>query len=238
MQLKILKYGNLMGTPDAKEMLLRTGPGSDEAHSLWNDIAGIKYAFGYNGQCTSALVLDPENTDCFPALVDPSYMTATCLETVEPLLRALSSLGISQESVRSVLVTHNHLDHYDPRVLEHLPNARAYAHPDSRIPGCQPFDPGRFGNSIMALDTPGHGGPHTSYILDLDDPLISACLAGDLIMSQAHFLAIKHPLSFTDVAQGLASIDLILRELAGRDRRYKLIFPGHGLPFFAVPPVS
>jgi glyoxylase-like metal-dependent hydrolase (beta-lactamase superfamily II) len=150
-------------------------------------------------------------------------------------LQAVTRAGVTPTEVKSILLTHDHPDHFDSGILDHLPNAVPYAHPDSNVPQCEPFDPERFGDSSIALDPPGHGGPHSSYIVDLDDFDCAVCLAGDLIMNQAHFLDRDHPLSFADVHQGKKSIETVLKALRARDRKHALVFPGHGLPFFAPP---
>jgi len=237
-ELRILKHGNLMGTPDAKEMLLRAGPGSDPAHQLWEEIAEIKTSFGYSGQCTSALIIDEERPEAFPALFDPSYLTVACdymsTESIDRALEAISAAGFPPAEIKSVLVSHFHPDHFDPRLLDNLHNAVAYSHAEAYIPGCQPLDQKKFGDSIVALNTPGHGGPHTSYLLKLPKYDLAVCLAGDLVMSHAHYLAREHPLSFTDPKEGLASIATVWQELKQMKCKHALVFPGHGLPFFAL----
>lgn len=234
MELRLLKAGNLMGSPDAKAMQLRAGPGSQEAHALWLDIARIKTAFGYDGGCTSLLLDEPDLPAAFPALVDPSWITPAVgvEDALERALTTIRAAGHEPDAVRSVLVTHAHPDHFDPRLLDHLPRATAYAHPDAPIAGCRPFEPGLFGGRVEALSTPGHGGPHTSYLFELDAYRLAACAAGDLVMSHAHYLDRRHPLAFSEPERGLESIERVRRALAVRGRAYSLVFPGHGLPFF------
>ncbi len=236
MELRVLKYGNLMGTPDAKEILLRAGPGSELAHARWLEMARIKTAFGYNGQCTSVLLVDEEPSDAFPALVDPSFLTATgdAAAAVTTALTMIRDAGVKPDAIKTVLVTHAHADHFDPRLLAELPQAQAYCHPQAPIDGCKDFDPDRFAGKITALNTPGHGGPHSSYLLELAEFDLSICLAGDLIMSHAHYLARQHPLSFTQPEQGLASIEAVRKAMLQRGRQYNMVFPGHDLPFFLL----
>ena len=236
MELKILKTGNLMGTPDVKDMLHEADPGSDKATALWEDIAKIKQTLGYNGQCTSLLLQEPKYPEAFPALVDPSWVDATPDSAGEEgpklALEAISKAGIDPKDIKSILITHRHLDHFDDRLLDHLPNASCYAHPKSLLRGCDPVTEERFGDSILALNTPGHGCPHSSYIVDLEDLGLSVCLAGDLIMNQAHYLSRRQPLSFENLEQAERSLEVVLQTLVQRFRKYAMLFPGHGLPFF------
>lgn len=236
MELIIAKYGNLMGSPDLKQMMHELGPASRAADKLWDDLAAIKYKLGLNGQSTSAALLEPDCPALFPALVDFSWICADPASSGEQSLRyaldGVTNARLRFDEVRSVLITHPHPDHHDPRILEHLPNARVLAHPYSGIPGAAPLDPAAMPPSFMAIDTPGHGTPHCSYIADLRRYDLSVCIAGDLIMSHAHFLSLDKPLSFTDAEAGRRSVRDVMDALASRPTKYKLILPGHDIPFF------
>lgn len=237
-EIELLQMGNLMGSPDCKEKQWRAGPGTEAAHAVWEEIARIKAAFGLDGRCTSALLREPSVPEAFPAVVDLSGVTpGPSPGDPEPVARALGLLearGVAPTDVRSVLVTHFHPDHFDPRLLEHLTEASAFGPVTSGHPALAPFSAERFGGLVDALDTPGHGGPHLSYFVDLPQLDLAVCLAGDLIMSHAHFLSLDHPLSFTDAEAGKASVEAVLAALAARGRAHRLIVPGHDAPFFSV----
>ncbi len=224
MKLSSLKTGNLLGSPDVKELLRLCDEAGGSTDALWAELAGIKQALGTSGQCSTFLIEEPSRPDLFPALVDPSPGALT--------LEALRERGLGRELIRSVLVTHAHGDHFDPALLRELPHAAAYAHAASRVPGCRPFPQEAFGPGLIALDTPGHGGPHSSYVLDLPGLDLAACLAGDLIMSHAHYLSLEHPYSFADHEAGRRSVAAVLDALKRRGRRHQVICPGHGAPFF------
>jgi glyoxylase-like metal-dependent hydrolase (beta-lactamase superfamily II) len=228
MEIVILKHGDLAGSPDCKELLRRAGAGTPAAHAVWDEIFAIKTALGLDGRSTSALLLEPALPDAFPAVVDLSYVTPAGVpgDPVEAALSRLRELGLEPGDVRSALVTHQHADHCDPRLLARLSGAIAFG------PGLAPFDAARFGGLVEALDTPGHGGQHTSYVVDLQRLDAAACLAGDLVMSHAHFLSLDHPLAFADHAAGRASVERVGAALRRRGRRFDLIVPGHGTPFF------
>jgi glyoxylase-like metal-dependent hydrolase (beta-lactamase superfamily II) len=230
MELVILKHGDLMGSPDCKELLRRAGAGTPAAHAVWEELFAIKTALGLGGRSTSALLLEPALPDAFPAVVDLSYVTpgGSIDDPIEAALSRLREQGLGPGGVRSALVTHQHADHCDARLLARLPAAVAYG------PGLAPFDAAHFGGLVEALDTPGHGGPHVSYVVDLPRLDAAVCLAGDLVMSHAHFLSLDHPLAFADHAAGRASVERVTAALRGRGRRHDLIVPGHGPPFFLV----
>ena len=236
MELQLIKTGNLMGTPDVKALQWAAGPGSGGAHDLWLGIERIKAAFGYDGGCTTALLRDDSRPEAFPALLDPSWILPVGgmseEQAIEGALAALSAHGLEPDQIRSVLITHDHPDHFHPRLLQHLPKATAYTHPDMPISSCHAFDSKRFGPGLSALPTPGHWGPHTSFLFELARFDLAVCAAGDLIMNHAHFLDRKHPLSFRDPQQGLTSIDAVIEALSARGSRFKMILPGHGRPFF------
>lgn len=238
MELRALKYGDLMGSPDIKDLLLAAGPGSEVAHDTWAAAARIKWAFGWTGHATSVLLLDPSRPDAFPAWVDPSWITpdpATHGEAaVDTALEALAGAGHAPEDVRTVLVTHDHMDHVDPRVLGRLPNAVVHAPDGAIVPGATAFDPERLDGLVAALDTPGHWGPHVSYVVDLEGYDATLCLAGDLIMSHAHLLALDHPLSCADHDATRRSLRAVLAEMDARPTRFKLLLPGHDRPVFVT----
>ena len=236
MEMHLLKIGNLMGTPDVKALQWAAGPGSEAAHELWLGIERIKTRFGYDGSCTTVLLRNDLRPDAFPTLVDPSWIlpigSRTEDQAIQIGLTALADQGLQPDQIQSVLITHDHPDHFHPRLLEHLPKATAFSHPNMPIVGCKSFDADRFGPGLTALPTPGHWGPHTSFLIDQPDLDLVVCAAGDLVMNHAHFLDRNHPLSFTRPDQGLASIELVIDALANRGRRFRLILPGHGRPFF------
>jgi glyoxylase-like metal-dependent hydrolase (beta-lactamase superfamily II) len=236
MELRILKYGNLAGSPDVKEMLFRAGPGTPPAQALWQDLFAIKRALGLNGQSTTALLLEPAIPSAFPAIVDFSFISAAPEShndsSVQAALASLGEQGLSPKEIKSLLCTHLHPDHFDARLTSHLTEATVFVPPDTRVPGSAPFSPAHFDGLVDMVATPGHGGPHCSYLFDLPELDLSVCLAGDLIMSHAHYLSPDHPLSFTDAAEGQASIELVKHALAARGRRFRTVVPGHDIPFF------
>ena len=239
MELRILKYGNLMGSPDLKEMMSALEPDTKAADRLWDDVYRIKIAFGLNGQSTSALLLEPECPDLFPALVDASWLCADPASytdsSVKAGLDAIKNAGVNPEDIRSHFVTHPHGDHLDPRLMQRLPNARVLAHPDTRIPGATPLTDDICPAGFLAFDTPGHGTPHCSFIADLSQHNLSVLMAGDLIMSHAHYLSLDHPKSFTDPVAGKDSVNRALQSLSAKPTKYKMILPGHDIPFFVTP---
>jgi len=237
MDLKIAKYGNLTGSPDLKEKLYRAGPDTPESHELFEELFDLKLWLGLNGQCTSLILLEPDYPDMFPALVDFSYLAADPAthneSTVEAALQAIKDAGLQPEQVKSILVTHPHGDHYDPRLLQHLPNATPYSDPGAASPGIKPLNSEDIPGTLVSLNTPGHGGPHASFIVDIPERNVSLAVAGDLIMSHAHFLSLDHPLSFTDPGAGKESVGALIEALNARPTRFKMILPGHDIPFFA-----
>lgn len=236
MELKILKYGNLMGSPDMKKMMHDLGPSSAAADKLWDDLAAVKLAFGLDGRSTSALLIEPDCPALFPALVDCSFMCADPAsyteKSVDAALEAVAAAGLRPDDIKSCLVTHPHGDHFDPRLVARLKNAKVLAYPDSKIPGAAPLPLDKLPPSIAALDTPGHGTPHCSYIVDIAARGLAVLIAGDLIMSHAHWLSLDHPMSFSDPAAGRSSVDAAVKALAARGMKYKMILPGHDIPFF------
>ena len=196
----------------------------------------IKIAFGLNGQSTSALLLEPSCTELFPALVDCSYLCADPASytdaSVRAALDAVNAAGVEPAEIRSHFVTHPHGDHLDPRLAQHFPNAKIYAHPDSKIPGARPLAAEMCPPTLLALNTPGHGTPHCSFIVDIREHDLSVCIAGDLIMSHAHFLSLDHPLSFADHEAGRRSVAAVMDALASRKTKHWMILPGHDIPFF------
>ncbi len=239
MQVYILKYGNLTGSPDIKAMQWQSGVGTPEAHELFEDLFRIKLAWGLNGQSTSLLLMNSKAPEFFPAVVDLSYITPDPLshtpETIRTALDRLADFDLRPEHIKSMLVTHPHGDHFDRRLLEFLPQATLIEPPVTqsdrksaeRAPGLSKW--------IEIIDTPGHAGPHQSFLFDQTDLDCSVCIAGDLIMSQAHFFNLDHPLAFSNSQQGKKSVAEILEALQRRSTKYKLIVPGHDIPFFANP---
>jgi len=233
MKMTILKYGNLMGSPDLKAKMSALGDDDKAIDKLWDDCFEIKMALGLDGRSTSALLTDESRPDIFPAVVDLSYVCAdpsTYMTADYAAIAAIAAAGIDAEDVKSFLITHPHGDHLDPRVLHLLPNARLLAHPDSKISGASALPEGIPG--LIALNTPGHGTPHCSFIADLDDMDASVLIAGDLIMSHAHYLSLDEPIAFSDPAAGRRSVAAALDALNARPTTYRLILPGHDIPFF------
>ena len=234
MKLTIVRTGNLLGSPDVKRLLHEREQAGGSTDELWDELARIKLALGYDGQCSIFLLEEPARPDLFPALVDPCFVgtgPARSGSSVEAGLGALGQQGLAPEQIRSVLLTHAHPDHVDRRLLSALPHATAYAHGDSGVPGCEPFPQDRFGPSLVALDTPGHGCSHSSYVLELAELELAVCLAGDLIMSHAHYLDLEHPYAFADHDAGRRSVEAVLAALRKTGRRHCAICPGHGRPF-------
>jgi len=238
MELLALKYGDLMGSPDTKDLLLDQGPGSEAAHQVWLAVAGIKLAFGWSGQATSVALVEPGVPEGFPAWIDPSFISpdpATHGDaSVDAAIEGLRRVGIEPRAVRTVLVTHDHGDHVDSRVLERLPDAVVMAPEGALVPGAVGFDAARLGDRVTRLDTPGHWGAHASYLVDLPQHDLSICIAGDLVMSHAHVLASDHPLAFADHAAARASLGRVIAALDARPTRFKMILPGHDRPFFVT----
>ena len=238
MQLHVIKYGDLMGSPDTKDILLEAGPGTDDAHEQWLAMAEAKLALGWSGQATSALLLAPDHPRGFPAWLDPSFISpdpATHGQVaVDRALGALADAGLATGDIRTVLVTHDHGDHVDARVLALLPNATVFAPVGSSVPGALPFESRHLDGLVTCLDTPGHWGPHSSYVIDLPHRDLSLCLAGDLAMSHAHLLSLDHPLSFADHGAGKASLSRVFAELDSRPTHLKMLLPGHDRAIFVT----
>ena len=236
MEMIIVKYGNLMGSPDVKAMMHGIGADTPEADMLFDEIYHIKLRFGLNGQSTSVILVEPECPELFPALVDFSFISADPAThgdaSLSAALEAVAMAGIRLEEVKSLFVTHPHGDHLDPRLAPKLPNAKIYADPDSGMPGARPLPKEKCPSTFVSLNTPGHGGPHCSYLVDLPHRNLSVCLAGDLVMSHAHYLSLEHPLSFSNHKQGMKSVEAVKAALAARPLKFKMILPGHDAPFF------
>ncbi len=238
MQIHALKYGDLMGSPDTKDILLAAGPGSDASHQEWLAMAEAKLALGWSGQATSVLLLEPDHPKGFPAWLDPSFISPDPAThgpaAVDRAVQALADADLEPADIRTVLVTHDHGDHVDARVLELLPNATVFAPEGSSVPGAVPFDADHLAGRVTHLDTPGHWGPHSSYVVDLPGLDVSICLAGDLAMSHAHLLSLDHPLAFADHDAGRDSLRRVFAELDARPARLKMIMPGHDRPIFVT----
>lgn len=239
MDIKVLKYGNLMGSPDVKSMMHDLEPDVKAADALWDDAYAIKIAFGLDGRSTSALLIEPECPELFPAVVDCSYLCADPASygenSVTAALDAVRAAGVNPDDIKTYFVTHPHGDHLDPRVAQRLPNAKLMAGAGAGIPGAAPLDPAACPEGFSSLPTPGHGTPHCSFIVDLPKRNLSVCVAGDLIMSHAHFLSLDHPKSFMDPEAGKVSVRAVMDALAARPTKYKMILPGHDIPFFVKP---
>jgi glyoxylase-like metal-dependent hydrolase (beta-lactamase superfamily II) len=239
MELRILKYGNLMGSPDMKSLMHDAGRNTREADVLWDDLAAVKLKFGQDGSSTSALLIEPDCPDLFPAIVDASCLCASPAshgeEALMELVAAVRASGAQPSDVKSLMITHPHPDHFDRRMLKHFPNAKFRAHDSMGLPDVVPLGKQALAPGFVSLDTPGHGTPHCSFVADLDGLDCSVCIAGDLIMSHAHFLAREHPLSFADHKAARGSIDAVMRTLASRPTRYSMVLPGHDMPFFVDP---
>ncbi len=238
MELRVLKYGDLMGSPDIKDLLEDAGPGSPAAQELWGTLSGIKYALGWSGHATSALLLEPGLPDAFPAWVDPSFVTPNPQSmgehSIERALDSLRAAGAKPADIRTVLLTHEHMDHADPRLLELMPEAVVHGPGPGTIAGQTPFDGERLGGRVIAVDTPGHWGPHASYVVDLPELDVSVALAGDIVMSHAHVLALDHPLAFSDHGEALDSLRRLVAALDDRPTPLSMILPGHDRPFFVT----
>jgi glyoxylase-like metal-dependent hydrolase (beta-lactamase superfamily II) len=85
---------------------------------------------------------------------------------------------------------------------------------------------------MSCLNTPGHGPPHCSYIFDAPQWNLAIAAAGDLVMSHAHYLSMDKPLAFADPETGRASVSALLDALSARNLKYRMIIPGHDMPFF------
>lgn len=239
MEIKVLKYGNLMGSPDVKSMMHDLEPDMAAADALWDDTYALKIAFGLDGRSTSALLIEQDCPELFPAVVDCSYLCADPSSygenSVRAAIDAIRNAGVEPEDVKTYFVTHPHGDHLDPRVLQQLPNAKLVADAGADIPAATPLEPGACPEGFSSLPTPGHGVPHCSFIVDLPQSNLSVCIAGDLIMSHAHYLSLKHPKSLMDHNAGTASVRSVMDALAARPTKYKMILPGHDIPFFVKP---
>jgi glyoxylase-like metal-dependent hydrolase (beta-lactamase superfamily II) len=238
MELKILKYGNLAGSPDIKTIMHDLKYDTAAVDQFWDHTHAIKLAFGLDGRSTSALLLEPDCPELFPALVDCSFLSADPAThgpaSIDMALAAIRAAGVDPAHIKAHFVTHPHGDHMDPRLRQALPGALFLAHPDSGIPA-NPIDVKSLPDSMAVINTPGHGYQHCSYIVDLKQHDLSVCLAGDLIMSHAHFLTLDHPTAFADPQAGAASVRAVLNALAQRHTKYKMILPGHDIPFFVNP---
>ncbi|HOX29053.1 MAG TPA: hypothetical protein PLQ76_07885 [bacterium] len=236
MRCHFLKFGNLMGSPDLKAMMRNLGDDNKAIDALWDDVASIKLMFGLDGRSTSALILAQGCPALFPALVDCSFVCADPHSfgdaSVSAAISAIESAGLNPAEIKSLFITHPHADHFDSRLLKKLPNATAYSHPDSGVAGTSPLNLKDLPKYFTALNTPGHGTPHCSFIFDFDEHDLSICFAGDLIMSHAHFLSLDQSFAFSDVAQGKESVRKLMSELDARNTTYKMIVPGHDIPFF------
>lgn len=235
MELLVAKYGNLMGSPDLKAKLYDSGSDTPEADRLFDQLFDIKVSFGLNGQSTSLILLDPSRPDLFPAVVDFSFINVDSSShnesSVKAALDSLASFDLKPEDIKSALVTHPHGDHHDPRLCRLLTNAKIYADPDSKIPGAEPL-PDCAPAPLVSMNTPGHGTPHCSFIVDIVKHDLSVFIAGDLIMSHAHYLSLEKPLAFSQKDIGLESVKKGIAALNERPTKFKMIMPGHDIPFF------
>jgi glyoxylase-like metal-dependent hydrolase (beta-lactamase superfamily II) len=235
MEIIPIKYGNLMGSPDMKAALFAAGTSTPEADRAWDDLAAIKIRMGQNGASTSLLIKESGHP-MFPAAVDLSFICADPEmrggKSVDAALAALESHGVAPGELKSLFVTHPHADHFDPRLTALFPNARVFALPDSSIPGTEPLDMASLPAWMSCLNTPGHGTPHCSYIFDAPQWNLAIAAAGDLVMSHAHYLSMDKPLAFADPETGRASVSALLDALSARNLKYRMIIPGHDMPFF------
>ena len=74
------------------------------------------------------------------------------------ILPALSALSVAPCEVEYIALTHCHGDHAggSRRLLELLPNARLFAHPDENIDGAIPLRDGDRLGGFVAVHLPGH----------------------------------------------------------------------------------
>jgi len=131
-------------------------------------------------------------------------------------LARLDALGVRREEVRTLVVTHAHLDHIGYLTVP-VDNGRAPAFPNAQVfiqrAGAEAFasaDPGRWARyfapaeragllrviegdvtitpGVTCLATPGHTPGHQSVMIDAGDG--SAVYAGDLAVTKLH---LEHP---------------------------------------------
>ena len=74
------------------------------------------------------------------------------------IMPALSELGISPSEIEYIALTHRHGDHAggSRRLLELLPNAKLFAHPEENISGALPLYGGDRLGGFLAVHLPGH----------------------------------------------------------------------------------
>jgi glyoxylase-like metal-dependent hydrolase (beta-lactamase superfamily II) len=205
--------------PEANEWLVLTA-GHISINKFWGETERFRPP-----QCTCTLV----KTAAGLVLIDPSVH----VPDVPRLL--YDKAGIRPEDVDLVYLTHCHGDHWFG--LEAFPNApwlmaepeiahwreRASAE-ESRVldrvrPAGVEIAPG-----VRTVHTPGHTPGITSLLFQWRGRRVA--IAGDAVMTEAHFRAREGHSNSTDLAQAAASIGL-LRDAAD------VVIPGHG-PAFVV----
>nr|WP_244665329.1 MBL fold metallo-hydrolase [Afifella marina] len=169
--------------------------------------------FTFRGTCTY-IVGTGEVAVIDPGPADPTH--------IEALLTAVSG-----ESVRHILLTHTHRDHY-PAVA---PLAEATG---AVVAGCRGTDESAFAYApervledgervegpdytLMALATPGHAANHLCYELEEEKALFS----GDHVMGWSTSVVIPPDGNMGDY---MASLRRLL------DRDHDIYWPGHGGP--------
>jgi glyoxylase-like metal-dependent hydrolase (beta-lactamase superfamily II) len=175
----------------------------------------------------SVLIRGPENY-----LVDPGLVMQGA-----PLFGALSSLGVSPDDVKKVIMTHLHFDHAE--ALAAWPQRTVYVHRlETEAPYAQLVagqletvnlqllegDEGEFEPGLRWMRTPGHSDGLVTVLVDTDEGLVA--IASDCVGPlPEYFEQMELPEDFGPEREELLEQWRRIRELDPA-----LVIPGHNPP--------
>lgn len=132
------------------------------------------------------------------------------IEKEQEIDKQLRDIGIKVKSVKTIILTHLHIDHFDG--IKYFPEARVLVHkeewnkPFGDLPELYPswfkpnlvehneeyyhFDAYRLNENMVLINTPGHTHNNISVVLEADD--CNFIFAGDVCYSQDQILKDKY----------------------------------------------
>ncbi len=94
----------------------------------------------------------PRHTACYIIRAEDRVAIVDCgvNATIEPLLEAVETLGVTRHAIESLIATHAHLDHAGGggRLMAAIPQATLYAHPSATR---HLIDPGKLEKGVRAV---------------------------------------------------------------------------------------